>query len=163
MNLDLARNAYRQSEIQTKIHPVKLIHLMYERTLVLLEMAEKGIIEKKSQKRGENIGKAIAIITELNASVKEDDSSEAAQFLRGLYWAILAELPKVAISDDVQIVQRAWKYINRLKEIWEETAMVEAGQQISNEEKESIENEIGVYGAHASEKATACGGVSVSV
>jgi len=130
MNLDLARNAYRQSEIQTKIHPVKLIHLMYERTLVLLEMAEKGIIEKKSQKRGENIGKAIAIITELNASVKEDDSSEAAQFLRGLYWAILAELPKVAISDDVQIVQRAWKYINRLKEIWEETAMVEAGQQI---------------------------------
>ncbi len=128
MNSAQARNAYRQTEAQAKIHPVKLIHMMYERTLVHLEMAQEGCEKNDPKLRGENLGKAIAIITELNASVKEDDASEAASFLRGLYGAILAELPKVAVYGDVQIIKQAQAYIQRLKEIWEETAMVEAGQ-----------------------------------
>ena len=161
MKADLARNAYHQSEIQSKIHPVKLIHMMYERTLVLLDLSEKGIIEKNPQIRGENLGKTIAIITELNASVKEDDNSEAARFLRGLYGAILTELPKVAISDDIQIIRRTRTYINRLKEIWEETAMVEAGQLVPGVEKE--DNEIEVYGTHTPEKSAAYTGLSVSI
>lgn len=125
MNSAKARNAYRQSESQSRIHPVKLIHLMYERTLVHLDMALVGIVNKNPQMRGENLGKAIAIIAELNASVKEDDHSEVALFLRGLYNAILVELPKAAINNDAQILGQTFAYIKRLKEIWEETAMKE--------------------------------------
>ncbi|MBI5559001.1 MAG: flagellar export chaperone FliS [Deltaproteobacteria bacterium] len=125
MNSLHARNAYRQSEAQSKIHPVKLIHLMYERTLVHLDKAMAGIAGKDPKKRGEHLGKAIAIIAELNASVKEDDNSEAALFLRGLYGAILLELPKAAINNDAQILGQTFSYIKRLKEIWEETAMKE--------------------------------------
>ena len=98
---------------------------MYERTLVHLDMAMKGIENSNPQLRGENLGKAIAIIAELNASVKEDDESEVAQFLRGLYNAILVELPKAAVNNDEQIIQQTISYISRLKEIWEETAMAE--------------------------------------
>ena len=125
MNSAQARNAYRQSEAQSKIHPVKLIHLMYERALAHLEMAGVGIVKKDPKMRGENLGKAIAIITELNASVNEDDTSEAALFLRGLYGAILAELPKASIVDNGEIVHQTITYIKRLKEIWEQTAMQE--------------------------------------
>lgn len=125
MNSVQASNAYRQSGAQAKINPVKLIHLMYERALAHLEMAGVGIVKKDPKMRGENLGKAIAIITELNASVNEDDSSEAAIFLRGLYGAILLELPKAALSDDGEIVHQTIAYIKRLKEIWEQTAMQE--------------------------------------
>ena len=59
--------------------------------------------------------------------MKEDDDSEAAAFLRGLYGAILTELPKVAVNNDAEILRRAKGYIARLKEIWEETAMREQG------------------------------------
>ena len=165
MNSALARNAYRQSEAQSKIHPVKLIHLMYERSLVHLEKAEEGILQKSPQMRGENLSRAIAIIAELNASVKDDDNSEAAGFLRGLYGAILEELAKVAIKDDIQVLHQTSSYIKKLKEIWEQTAMVEAGQNVSSEESkrdESVKNTTAAYDEPV-KKVAAVGGVSVSI
>ncbi len=127
MEASRARGAYKQSDMQSDIHPVKLIHVMYERVIAHLELAGEGIRDHDPQKRGENLGKAIAIITELNASIREDDETEAAQFLRGLYGAILAELPKVSLSEDVKILKQAHTYCCRLKEIWEQTAMRENG------------------------------------
>ncbi len=122
-----ARNAYRQTEQLASIHPVKLIYLMYERVLSHLDLALEAMEEDNPVKRGENIGRAIALITELNASIKKDDDSEAAAFLRGLYAAILVELPKVALNNDQEIVRRARRYMGRLKTLWEETAMREHG------------------------------------
>jgi len=163
MNSAQARNAYRQSESQSKIHPVKLIHLMYERTLVHLDMAIVGIENKNPQMKGENLGKAIAIIAELNASVKEQDESEAAIFLRGLYNAILVELPKAAVNNDAQVLRQTMTYISRLKEVWEETAMAE----MERKEKDKLESS---YSGSASEvlgeverKAAAHGGLSFSI
>ena len=120
-------DAYRTTEKQAEISPVKLIHMLYERVLVHLELAEEGIREQTPKKRGENLGKAIAIISELQASIKSEDHSEAAQFLRGLYGAILVELPKVSVSQDVKVLRQARAYLERLKGIWEETAMQESG------------------------------------
>lgn len=143
MNSAKVRNAYRQTEAQSNIHPVKLIHLMYERTLLHLEKAKDGVVTKNPQMRGENLGKAIAIITELFASVKDDDDSEAALFLKGLYNAILEELPKVSVSGDVEIVNQTISYIKRLKEVWEETAMVEMREeQESSASQPAIKKEV---------------------
>lgn len=127
MNTAKVRNAYQKSEAQSKIHPVKLIHLLFERVLLHLELAEQGIVANDVKARGENLSKAIAIISELNASIKDDDGSEAAGFLHGLYSAILLELAKVSITQDVGIVRLSYRYLRRLLEIWESTAMVEAG------------------------------------
>lgn len=121
-----ALDIYRTAEKQATIQPVKLIHMLYERVLVHLELAAEGIRGKSPQKRGENLGKAIAIITELQASIKSDDHSEAAQFLRGLYGAILVELPRVSVSQDLKVLRQARTYLERLKGIWEETAMQES-------------------------------------
>ncbi len=123
-------NAYRTTEKQAEIHPVKLIHMLFERVLVHLELAEEGIREKSPKKRGENLGKAIAIITELQASIKSEDHSEAAKFLRGMYGAIMFELPKISVSQDVKILRQAHTYLARLKQVWEETAMKESGEEL---------------------------------
>ena len=139
MNSTQACLAYRQSGIKAKIHPVKLIAMMYERVLVHLQMAEEGVMEKKPQKRGEHLGKAIAIITELYASVKEGDESDGAVFLRGLYSAILVELPKVSISGDVEILRQTRRYIERLKEIWEQTALKEMQEELGARKNENVE------------------------
>jgi len=137
MNSMQACLAYRQIGVKAKIHPVKLISMMYERTLIHLQMAEEGIIEKKPQKRGEHLGKAIAIITELYASVKEGDDSDAAQFLRGLYSAILLELPKVSKSDDIGILHQTSRYINKLKDLWEQTAVKEMQEEMQFSKNET--------------------------
>ncbi|MEW6500504.1 MAG: flagellar export chaperone FliS [Thermodesulfobacteriota bacterium] len=127
MVVNHALDAYRQVEKQASIHPVKLIHMMYERVLTHLEYAEAAIREGSPRKRGENLGRAIALVTELNAAIKPEDESEAAEFLRGLYSAMLVELPKVSISNDPMVLRRAAGYIRELKKIWEETALVESG------------------------------------
>ncbi|MCK5232291.1 MAG: flagellar protein FliS [Desulfobulbaceae bacterium] len=126
MNSAQVKTACRQTEPQAQTDPVKLIHLIYERVIVHLLLAEEGVKTFDPRKRGENLGKAIALVTKLNALTKEDNT-EAARFLRGLYGAILMELPKVSISGDIQILRQAMKYIERLKEIWEQTAMLEDG------------------------------------
>lgn len=163
MNSAKARNAYRQSEVQSKIHPVKLIHLMYERTLVHLDMAIVGIENKNPQLKGENLGKAIAIITELNASVKEHDESEAALFLRGLYNAILMELPKAAVNNDAQVLRQTVTYINRLKEIWEETAMAEMERKEKGRLEPSYSVATGEVLGEVERKTAAHGGLSFSI
>ena len=134
MNSAQGHNAYRQLESQVKIHPVKLIHMIYERVLQHLETASQAIASGNFQERGEHLGKCIALITELQAAIKEDDKSDAAEFLRGLYSAILVELPKVSVSNDAAILQQASTYIERLKEIWEQTAMQEVAADIQSQQ-----------------------------
>ncbi len=127
MKTDKVRNAYQQTEALSTIHPVKLIHLMYERLLVHLELAGNAMLKDDAKGRGENLGRAIALVTELYASIRDDDESEAAGFLRGLYSSILTELPKAAVTNDIEVIRTTSRYVNRLKDIWAETAMVEAG------------------------------------
>ncbi|HIJ90239.1 MAG: flagellar export chaperone FliS [Desulfobulbaceae bacterium] len=140
-------DAYRTTEKQAEIQPVKLIHMLYERVLLHLELAEEGIREHTSKKRGENLGKAIAIITELQASIKSEDNSESAQFLRGLYGAILVELPRVSVSEDVKVLRLARTYLERLKTIWEETAMRESGVELESVKKSGVSSEDGAVTA----------------
>jgi len=122
-----ASNAYFQAQASAKIHSAKLVHMMYERLLLNLTCVCEGIEEHDVKKRGENLSKAIAIITELNCCVTPGDESEPAQFLRGMYAGMLIELGKVAVTKDVAVVRQAHRYVSRLKEIWEETAMRENG------------------------------------
>ena len=50
---------------------------------------------------------------------------ESTEFLRGLYNAMLMELPKVSINNDIKILKRTEAYILKLKEIWENDVMAE--------------------------------------
>ena len=129
-----ARDAYRKSATQGRnIPPEKLIHLLYERALQHLRCAGEGIDEQNPQKRGENLGKAIALVTELNASLDLEKGGEAAVFLRGLYEAILVELSKVSVTNDMETIKRACRYLQTLKDIWEQTVMKESAAVVTRE------------------------------
>ncbi|NWH04947.1 flagellar export chaperone FliS [Desulfobacter latus] len=103
--------------------PEQLILLLFKGALDRIELARQGIKENNPRKRGENLGKVIAIVSELNTSVNTEMQDEGTRFLRGLYGAILVELPKVSISNDISILDRTEKYITRLKDIWESDVM----------------------------------------
>lgn len=164
MNSMQACLAYRQVGVKAKIHPVKLIAMMYERVLLHLQMAEEGIKENKPQKRGEHLGKSIAIITELYSSVKEGDETDAAEFLRGLYSSILLELPKVSISNDIGILEQTIRYIKRLKDIWEQTAVEEMAHDLEFRRGENPELHSTLEKKDSAEgTATISSGVSFSI
>lgn len=103
--------------------PEQLILMLFKGALDRIRLTREGIEENDIKKRGENLSKAIAIISELNSSVDTTMDDESTLFLRGLYTAILAELPKVSINNDKKILQRTHVYISKLKEIWENDVM----------------------------------------
>jgi len=114
--------AYQQINTYLNNHydgmdPEQLIFLLYKGALSRLRLTRDGIMEKNVKKKGENLSKAIAIISELNASVNSKMEDESTLFLRGLYTAILEELPKVTLNNDLKTLKRAEKYISRLKEM----------------------------------------------
>ncbi|WDP89776.1 MAG: flagellar export chaperone FliS [Desulfobacter sp.] len=130
--------------------PEQLILLLFNGALNRLTLTKEGIIEKDAKKKGENLSKAIAIISELNASVDASMEDESTIFLRGLYTAILTELPKVTLNNDLTTLGRAHRYITRLKEIWESDVMCM--------EKKSKENTQAAKPAPAASAYAASGG-----
>lgn len=110
------------------MEPEQLILMLFKGALDHIRLAREGIEENNIKKRGENLSKVIAIVSELNSSVDTTMNDESTQFLRGLYSAILTELPKVSITNDTQILQRTHSYISKLKEIWENDVMGKSSQ-----------------------------------
>ncbi|MFP3983943.1 MAG: flagellar export chaperone FliS [Desulfurivibrionaceae bacterium] len=138
LNAATARKAYLRTEEITDMHPVRLVQMMFDRSITHLRRAGEAIEEGNPVKRGENLSKAIAIITELFASVPADQDTEAAVSLRSLYKSILAELPKVSAFGNREVLTQTLECMELLKKTWEDTAMIELGD--DHHKKQSQDN-----------------------
>ena len=113
-----ALNSYHKAQVYDEMDPKKIILMLYEGAIKRIVLAREGIKKDDPKLRGENLGKAIAIIAELNACLDENIKTEEINFLRGLYAAMLSELPKVSVNKDIEILNRTEKYLKELKRIW---------------------------------------------
>ena len=118
-----ALNSYQRVQVSSEIDPQKLILMLYEGAIKRINLAKEGVKINDPKMRGENTGKAIAIISELNASLDNDMMTKEILFLRNLYITMMHELAKVAITNDIQTLDRANKYLMELKRIWETSVM----------------------------------------
>ncbi|MFA5902757.1 MAG: flagellar export chaperone FliS [Desulfobacula sp.] len=118
-----ALNSYQKAQVYDEMDPKKLILMLYDGAIKRIILAKEGVRTNNPKMRGENIGKAIAIISELNASLDEKVKTEEINFLRGLYAAMLTELPKVSVNNDIETLNRTEKYLANLKQIWVTTVM----------------------------------------
>ena len=115
-------NQYLENQYEG-MSPNQLILILYKGAIERLALAREGIVENDPQKRGENLGKAIAIISELNSCLRSDMKDEGTEFLRGLYSSILMELPKVSIDNNMETLDRADRYMKQLMDIWKRDVM----------------------------------------
>jgi flagellar protein FliS len=117
-----ALNSYQKVQVSSEINPQKVILMLYDGAIKRISFAREGVINKDPKQRGENLSKAIAIISELNASLRNIDD-EQIFFVKSLYLTMMQELCKVSVSNDIQTLDRATKYLMELKRIWETTVM----------------------------------------
>jgi flagellar protein FliS len=118
-----ALNSYQKAQVYDEMDPKQLVLMLYEGAIKRIVLARQGIKNADPKQRGENLGKAIAIIAELNASLDENIKTEEINFLRGLYAAMLTELPKVSVNEDIETLNRAERYLTELKRIWKTSVM----------------------------------------
>ena len=111
-------DAYLNNHYQGKT-PEQLIQMLYKGALRNITLAKEGVKENNPKKRGEHIGKTIAIITELYTCLDSEIKDESIQFLSALYSNMLTELPKVSITNDVKALELTYSYIKQLNHIWE--------------------------------------------
>ena len=133
-----AQTAYNQAQVYEDMDPQTLILMLFQGALRFLNLAKEGVEQNDPKKRGENIGKVIAIVAELNSSLKTDIKDEGVEFVKGLYVSILKELPKVSMNNDIKIVNTTIAYITRLKEIWENDVMKQNKNKIQSKMVHSI-------------------------
>ncbi len=118
-----ALNSYQKAQVSCDISPEKLIHMLYEGAIKRINLAKEGLRRDDPRQRGENIGKAIAIISELNASLDKDIQTDEINFLRSLYMTMMNELANVSVTKNMETLELAGKYLMELKRIWETTVM----------------------------------------
>ena len=132
----LGAKAYQTADAMVT-DPKKLILMLYDGTIKALHHARSGIESGDIVARGEGLSKAIKYISELNASVH--GQGEVPDFLRGLYAAILVELPKVNLTNDPKTLDRAIAYISKLRSIWQDYVMSD-GRPENGRDSESKEH-----------------------
>ncbi len=115
-------NTYINNHYQG-MSPEQLILMLFKGALEKISLVQEGIEEGDIPKRGENLSKVIDIVSTLNASLNPNMTDEGTRFLRGLYGAMLMELPKVSVTNDLEILRKVYSYISRLKDIWETDVM----------------------------------------
>ena len=118
MSAATSMNTYLNNHYQGKT-PEQLIQMLYQGALRNITLAKQGIDENDPKKRGEHLGKAIAIITELYSSLDKKIEDESIQYLTQLYSNMLTELPKVSLTNDPKALDLTYSYIERLSQIWE--------------------------------------------
>ena len=76
-----ALNSYQKAQVYDEMDPKQLVLMLYEGAIKRIVLARQGIKNADPKQRGENLGKAIAIIAELNASLDENIKTEEINFL----------------------------------------------------------------------------------
>lgn len=146
-----ALSSYQKVQITSESNPQKLILMLYDGAIKRISFAREGVINKDPKQKGENLSKAIAIISELNASLRNVEEDEIS-FLKSLYLAMMQELCKVSVTNDIQTLDRALKYMMELKRIWETNVMGQGSIAQNTEPKAAQKKGISSMGYSGYEK-----------
>ena len=118
-------NTYLENQVRTA-SPAKLVEMLYNRAIELLNMSVENIKKGDLQKAHEGIMKTQDIVMELNLSLDMEKGGEIAKNLRSLYNYFYRRLVEANISKDTAPLMEIRDFFKELLEVWKE-AMKNAG------------------------------------
>lgn len=118
-------NAYLENRVKTA-SPPKLVEMLYEKAIELLDLSVENIKKGDLQKAHENIIRTQDIVTELNLSLDMERGGEIAKNLRSLYNYFYRRLVEANISKDTTPLVEVRNFFKELLDVWRE-AMKNAG------------------------------------
>ncbi|ONN26885.1 flagellar biosynthesis protein FliS [Thermosipho affectus] len=110
---------YTEQMVRTA-SPAKLIEMLYQRAVELLDLSIEGINKKDFLSANEYIKKCQDIITELNLSLDMKQGGEIAKNLRALYNYMFKALVEANIKKDIEKITEVRNYLFELLETWKE-------------------------------------------
>jgi flagellar protein FliS len=118
----MMNNPYLENMV-ANANPVRLIIMLYEKAINCLENAlEIGDTEDFDRQRSkyDDMGRALEIISVLDATLDMEKGGEIAKNLREIYWSLMDELTYQMLKEDRERLERVIKILKNLKSAWEE-------------------------------------------
>lgn len=117
VNTAYALNSYNQTKVIGG-SPVEMIIMLYDGAIEFLNKAARGIAMGNLHIKLNYIGKALAIIQELDRSLNMDVGGEVAVNLRDLYSHMMIELVLANAGNDSEKLMHVLGLIKNLREGW---------------------------------------------
>jgi len=130
MNASQALNAYRSVGAHgavTDASPHRLVNMLFEGAMDRVATARGAMERGDQQTQGEALGKAIAIIDNLRASLDLQQGGELAQRLRDLYDYMETRLLTAGQERDVDALSEVHGLLGEIRAGWEGIAPEQAG------------------------------------
>lgn len=112
-------NAYQNTQITTA-SPEKILLMLYDGAVRFSKLALDRMERKDIAGKGNYIGKALAIVTELMNTLNHDIGREMAINLHSLYVYLIGELTKANIDNDSKRLENAIAILSHLHDTWTE-------------------------------------------
>lgn len=112
---------YEQTQVVTS-SGVQLVVLLYDGAIQSMEMARREMQANNVREKARHLGRAIAIIGELNSVLDYEQGGDIARSLRRLYDYMMAELVEVNARNNERKLDGPLRCLTTLREAWREVA-----------------------------------------
>ncbi len=116
-----AYQAYQKAEVTT-LSQAEIIARLYQALENSLQKAKIAIFDGKIATKGENISRALAIITELDSALNRKEGGEIASNLEALYHFLTIQITEANLRNNPVCLENALKVVRPFKEAWQEIA-----------------------------------------
>jgi len=126
----MMNNPYLENMV-ANANPVRLVIMLYEKAINCLENAlELRDTEDFDVQRSkyEEMGRALEIISVLDATLDMEKGGEIAKNLREIYRSLMDELTYQMLKEDKERLERVIKILKNLKSAWEEVERIHYGK-----------------------------------
>lgn len=113
---------YEQTQVVTS-SGIQLVVLLYDGAIQSIEMAKREIQAKNIREKARHLGRAIAIVGELNSVLDIEQGGDIARSLRRLYDYMLMEMVEANARNNEQRLDGPLRCLTTLREGWREIAV----------------------------------------
>ena len=110
-------DSYRKLQIETA-DPLSLVVMLYDRAIVLLDKANKEILEKDYEAKNISLTKATNIVFELLVTLDKEKGGEIATSLARLYNFVIREITDANANLNTKALDNAKRIMSELRESW---------------------------------------------
>jgi flagellar protein FliS len=126
----MINNPYLENMV-ANANPVRLVIMLYEKAINCLENAlEIGDTEDFDMQKSkyEEMGRALEIISVLDAVLDMEKGGEIAKNLREIYRSLTDELTYQMLKEDRERLEKVIKILKNLKSAWEDVERIHYGK-----------------------------------
>jgi flagellar protein FliS len=116
-------NPYQNTQVTTA-SPEKILVMLYDGAINFTLLAKERMMQKDLAGKGTYIGKSMAIVAELMATLNHEVGGKVASDLEQLYLYLIDEFTKANLHNDLVSLENAHKILVTLRDTWMEATEI---------------------------------------